>query len=179
VELTPEERQRIYLEEKARADAVESLKVERDAQRPRGPGVATGILLCLIIIGGACWHNSDATSPSQSTTAARAPVPQTPPLELLASSAYVSDGGGFIIIEGMVRNATSETIRGISAVGEIYTKKDSFISADSAPIEYQPLLPGQRSPFKIMIRFNPAFELYRVGFKDVYGRQVAHENKSK
>jgi hypothetical protein len=54
-----------------------------------------------------------------------------------------------------------------------------FISSDDALIEYNPLLPGQSSPFKVMVRFNPAMKTYRVHFKDVLGRVIDYEDRRK
>jgi hypothetical protein len=179
VTVSPEERERIYQEEKARREAQDRLKQEAVAKGPRGPGVAmgclvaVGIIVALIVLGGMC-----ARAPHDAPAAEAPPAAQeqNPPLELLSSSMTTSDGGGYFEVEGMVRNASSASIRNLEVIGEAYTEKEEFVTSESALVEYNPLLPGQRSPFKVMISYNPAITKYRVEFKLLLGETVKHRD---
>ena len=111
---------------------------------------------------------------------ATAPPPRpAAPLALLSSRGYQSDGGGYYIVEGQIRNETSEPIRSIVAVATWYDKGDTFITTDDALIDFNPLLPGQTSSFKTMSRANPEMSKFSVAFKAFSGRLLPHQDLSK
>jgi len=153
-------------------------------QRSKGSGIPTlaigvvallGILFSVTVIAVVFRPGKSSTE-----TAGREPLSppaSSPQLELLASNAYVSDGGGYMIIEGLVKNSTTKPIDGLMAVGQVYDDAGGFISSDKAVVDYNPLLPGQSSPFKVMIRHNPAIARYDVGFSHVFGRTVPHVDR--
>lgn len=98
------------------------------------------------------------------------------PLELL--SHHGTREYGYLIVEGQVRNATAEKLNGIEAVAEAYDASGQFVTSDSALVEYNPLMPGQTSPFKVMIRDNPLIKNYRVNFKEILGGIVPSKDLS-
>lgn len=109
-----------------------------------------------------------ATAPSTTTPtptpAVTAPAP--PRLELLSSTGRRSSDA-YITIEGQVKNISAESMPSLMVVVTILDKDGGFITSDSGLVEYDPLLPGQVSPFKAIVRFNPAFDQYRVEFKRI------------
>jgi len=120
-------------------------------------------------------------SPSRPTTT-QPTVPQPPPaaeLEILSSRGYRSDGGGYFYVEGQVKNVTDQSLKNITAVSTWYTKDDTFITSDDALVDFNPLLPGQTSPFKTISRENPAMAKFSVQFKLLMGRTLRTEDKSK
>jgi hypothetical protein len=68
-----------------------------------------------------------------------------------------------------VKNISDEPIKNVVAVGIWLDKKGEFIKSDDALIDYNPILPGQTSPFKTISSGNPAMEKYRVEFKTMFG----------
>ena len=48
----------------------------------------------------------------------------------------------------------------------------TFITTDNALIDYNPILPGQTSPFKTMSSTNPAMSKYTVDFKHLIGGTI-------
>lgn len=145
--------------------------------------LAGGLLLVFIFsaIGSRRSPNKTGTTATSTTTAAKpaaAPAFRMPDLDLLSSKAY-DTGYGFHIIEGQVRNASPDPIKGLQAVGIWMAKDGTFITSDDAMIEYDPLLPGQASPFKTMSRTNPEMELYRVEFKRMFGGTVEYTDMRK
>lgn len=99
----------------------------------------------------------------------KAPTPPSDVLALVATRGYESESGSYWYVEGQVKNISSEPIRRIQVVSTWYDKADQFISSDSAMVEYDPLLPGQTSPFKTITRGNPAMSKYSVSFKSMFG----------
>jgi len=50
--------------------------------------------------------------------------------------------------------------------------RQSFITTDSALIDYNPILSGQISPYKVMRRINPMMEHYTIEFKENLGTAI-------
>jgi hypothetical protein len=94
-------------------------------------------------------------------------------LALLSSRGYQTEGGGYYIVEGEVRNISGERLADVEAVASWYASNGTFITSDSALIDYNPIMPGQTSPFKVMSTANPEMDKYSVGFKTVLGLPIA------
>lgn len=88
-------------------------------------------------------------------------------LDLL--SAASSDAYGYHTIEGEVKNISSNKLENVMVVVSWYTKDRTLITTDTAMIEYQPVMPGQTSPYKTMSRSNPAMHHFTVAFKQMFG----------
>ena len=121
---------------------------------------------------------------STSTTPAAAARPLPPPepqydLALISSKGYESEYGGYHITEGLVKNISDKPLKNVTAVGIWLDKDGEFIKADDALIDYNPILPGQTSPFKTMSTGNPAMSKYRVEFKTLMGGTLAVDDQRK
>lgn len=79
---------------------------------------------------------------------------------------------GFVTVEGQVKNISSQSLRNVMVMIEWYTDSGDFVKSDDALIEYNPILPGQTSPFKSITTDNPAMTRYRVSFKEMFGGQI-------
>jgi hypothetical protein len=99
-------------------------------------------------------------------------IDTTPKLQLLDYSQKREYD--YIIVEGQVKNISSETLKNVEAVVEYYDESDNFIKEDSALIEYNPILPNQTSAFKVMGTDNPLIKRYAVSFKDLTGGKINH-----
>ena len=58
-----------------------------------------------------------------------------------------------------------------------YTADKTFVASDSALIEYEPLLPGQTSPFRVLTRYNPAIANCDIGFKSIGGAAIPYDER--
>lgn len=123
------------------------------------------------------------SAPPEAPAVATAPVPApAPPADLLAlisASGSESDGGGYMEVEGQVENVSGGPLENVTAVATWYDAKGEFITSDTTLIEYNPLLPGQRSPFKVMTRRNPAMKRYSVAFKHLLGGSIQTADRRK
>jgi len=97
-------------------------------------------------------------------------VVEQPSLELLNFSC--SAQSDFFIIEGQVKNISDKSIKNVAAVGNTYTNNNDFVTSDNALIDYNPILSGQISPFKIIITGNPAIKKCTVDFKELFGGSI-------
>jgi hypothetical protein len=109
--------------------------------------------------------------PAPAPSPAPAPTPDGPQL-VLVSWAWHAEGGQ-ITGEGEVKNVSAGILQNVEAVTSYYTADDKFITSNEAIIEYNPILPGQTSPYKTTGTFNPAIQSGRIDFKTFMGGQVS------
>jgi len=114
-----------------------------------------------------------ATVAAQQTVAAQptsTPRPTPKPyydLKVISFSWYTEYG--YAIVEGFVENTSGKTLEQVEAVANFYDANGTPITSGSALIDYEPLLPGQQSPYKVMARYNPAMTKCAVEFKEFWG----------
>jgi len=76
---------------------------------------------------------------------------------------------GYAIVEGQVTNVSGQSLENVMAVVTFQTSSGQFITSDDALVDYNPLLPGQTTPWKVMARWNPAMSSASVQFKTILG----------
>lgn len=96
-----------------------------------------------------------------------------PPLKLHSWTCVTEYG--FTTIAGEVSNRSALPIDSLMVVGVLRTNGGDFVKSSAAMVEYQPLLSGQRSPFRVMLTHNPAGKRCHVAFKTMLGGQVRYE----
>jgi len=146
-----------------------------------------GLLLSVVfaVIGGVIRGNAipPASLPKTPTATPAAIAPPTPQptyqLALISSRGYESESGSYRYVEGQVKNVSAEPLKNVMVVATWYDKDDNFIKSDNALIEYNPILPGQISPFKAMTTGNPAMAKYSVEFKTIFGGALALDDQRK
>jgi len=93
------------------------------------------------------------------------PVPESQPiyiLEILSWHWSRTHSGDYVKIEGEVKNISDRNLRGVEALVSFYTSDGTFITSGDAFVEFNPILPGQKSPFSVMERYNPAMAMART-----------------
>jgi len=98
-------------------------------------------------------------------------------LELISSR--WSHEYGYATYEGQVKNISDSRLKNVQAVVTWSDKNHNFITSDSALIDYNPIMPGQTSPFKVMATFNPAMHYARVEFSFLMGGKIKTYRKKK
>jgi hypothetical protein len=94
-------------------------------------------------------------------------------LELLSWSWHVLEFRMGIEVVGQVKNISHRPLYDVCVVANFYDADGNFITHDVALIEFNPLLVGQTSPFKlIMLRYNPAIKEVGLQFKFLGGRII-------
>jgi hypothetical protein len=110
--------------------------------------------------------NSNYNSNSGTSQSAQ----QSPKLELLS---YRGDREyDFMTVHGLVKNISSEKLENVEAVVEFYEADGSFVKSEDSLIKYNPILPGQTSPFEVGSSDNPAIKRFKVTFKDLMGGTI-------
>ena len=95
---------------------------------------------------------------------------QTPVVQLTGLSCYFN--AGYINVQGQVKNVTDYPVDDLEAIAVFKTGTGTFVDSSSALVEYQPLLPGQTSPFKVLKTINPAIDSAELDFKLFSGETV-------
>ncbi len=85
---------------------------------------------------------------------------------------HFSDGGGYIIAEGEVENLSGRRLERVKFVVRYSDANDKFITSGWGYVDFKPLLPGQRSPFKDYTSLNPAVKYGSIQFFDRRGNQL-------
>lgn len=141
--------------------------------KPRLGRIVLGVcggLFVLTMIGTLAGPERVAQISPPGTTSAPAPVPDA--LSLLTTRGYESESGHYWYVEGQVKNLTNQPLKNVTAVATWYDDHGGFITTDDALIDYNPILPGQTSPFKTITRGNPAMSEFSVAFKSLLGGQI-------
>lgn len=86
---------------------------------------------------------------------------------------------GYAILEGQVKNISSQSLQNVTAVASFYDANGGFITTSDALIDYNPILPGQTSPFKVMKTENPAMNKANVEFKYLTGGSIPFQRATK
>lgn len=90
-------------------------------------------------------------------------------LELLAGGCTYAYS--YMTYDGQVQNISGQAMKSVQAVVSYYAGT-TFVTSDYAYLQYDPLLPGQISPFKVMTRYNPAITGCLVEFKEALGAKI-------
>lgn len=98
-------------------------------------------------------------------------------LELKSYKCY--EEYGYFQITGEVTNISDHSLSNVEAIGGAYTKEGEFVKSDSALIEYNPIMSGQTSPFKVMTTMNPLISKCNIDFKSLMGGAIATKKAEK
>ncbi len=137
------------------------------------------VIILALIVGGAtvlgtCLLGDDSTekpAPTQAPTEPEAPSYE-PKLQLLSWSNYTEYG--YIHVVGEVRNISNSKLEHVLAVVTFRTENGTLVKTDDALINYDPLMPGQSSPFKVLTTENPAIKKLSLGFKHLLGGEIKY-----
>jgi len=158
-------------------------------------------LITVLLVGGLWYFSSHPTNPkvlpkqTTKTTEKEKKDPGTsntksgpgsansidPMMELIAMNHRHQ--GDELIIEGVIKNISHETLEGVSVVVTFYDREeDKFLTTSSAPIEYTLLAPDEESPFKVETIENILSDKskkigrFKVTFKSSSGAQVKYND---
>ncbi len=141
-------------------------------------GIALSIVgvFFLAIVSGAFasapTHSSSSSSASNTpATTANAPTQADAPLLELQTFNFTKSYD-FDKVQGAVKNISGQKMEGVQVVASFYDKDDNFIKSDDAMIKYNPILPGQISPFETIGTDNPAIKTASVSFKYIFGGTI-------
>ena len=145
----------------------------------KSAGILAPLITVLVVLLVGIW----IFSPREPGTVPRRPATSPSPARVSASpqvallSANGHESSSFHIVEGEVQNITNQRLENIMAVASWYTRDGTFITSEDTLIDYNPTLPGQKSPFKVISTTNPEMARYTVEFKEWMGGTVPWEDR--
>lgn len=113
-----------------------------------------------------------ASAEEEEKAAPPAPPPKGYLLEVRSWSWGVMRGGRYVEVKGEVKNISGKPLRRVQALVSFYDANKQFITSKSAFIEFNPILPDQVSPFRLMETYNPAMQTAKLQFKFFAGEQI-------
>ncbi len=133
-----------------------------------------GLLGLALLIGGvgsvSDKTNSGAGFSQSDTSTSGQPGYKSPPLRLLSSRGETEYD--YVTVQGEVQNNTTEKLDSVWVLVSHYDKSGQLVTTDKSIIDYQPLMPGQTSPFKAMTRHNPLMATYKIAFQQGFGGEL-------
>ena len=167
-ELTPEERQRIYEEEKARIEARTEIEGDKKKKSSHsGCLVLFGLVVILMIVA---YFNMDFSGRSPSapvnSTAPAAPQVTTPPLTVVTNKYSVGEYGYYEVV-GEVQNKSSKTFYFVEVKAEFLNAAGAVVGTDmtyACAEDY--ILPGGKKSFKMMGENQSDYKRVRVFIDD-------------
>lgn len=76
----------------------------------------------------------------------------------------------YVLAEGEVKNLTNEPMKNVEAIVTFRTASGEFISSETAFTQFNPIMPGQTSPWKVICPYNPEMQKAGLEFKDFMGQ---------
>jgi hypothetical protein len=115
--------------------------------------------------------------PQPVTEAQSSPAPAQQPINLLKLLAWSwsYDGYNFVEVNGQVQNIAPVKLDSVVALVCYYTKDGEFITSDQAILKYDPVMPGQTSPFQLYTPYNPLMKRATIEFKFFGGNHIPTE----
>jgi hypothetical protein len=139
------------------------------------------ILVILVIVLLVVWNarQEDAQRAALAELFTPAPTPQFagPVLEIQSWGWSHEPGSGWVNVRGEVKNISDSPLKNVQAVASMYGERDLFITSADALVEFNPILPGQVSPFRVIVQWNPEMKVARLQMKDLLGGSLAYRLK--
>lgn len=86
--------------------------------------------------------------------------------------------GHWSSIRGEVKNTSNKKLDHVTAVGTFRTASGDLVKTAMAMVEFNPIMPGQPSPFHVITTNNPEISKCEVYFKHLIGGQIAAKDMS-
>jgi len=85
--------------------------------------------------------------------------------------------GDYVKAEGEVKNISNRSLQNVEALVSFYDKNGNFITSGSSLIDFNPILPSQKSPFSVLEIYNPAMAKATLQFKFLMGGSILTKYK--
>lgn len=86
---------------------------------------------------------------------------------------------GYAIAEGEVTNRSSKRMENVQVVVTFYTEEGTLVTSARALLDYNPLLPGQTTPFSAIATSNPRMASAGVNFSRMFGGSIGFSKAEK
>lgn len=122
------------------------------------------IIIGLVIIGAITEDSTTLTTSDREQSESKA--------KLEIQSFNCNTEHGYHSIVGEVKNVSPSKIDNVMAVGVFVTRSGEVVKTQNTLIEYNPIMPGQISPFKVLTTANPQITNCKLSFKNMFGGEI-------
>lgn len=84
---------------------------------------------------------------------------------------------GFMIARGRVTNNTNRPLEAVKVVVQYFTSTGQFVRSDWGLVEYNPILPGQTSPFEVIGTDHPSIAKGSISFTTILGTPLSFSRR--
>ncbi len=130
------------------------------------------LVLVWACLGLSC--NGATTGGTANRPTSSPPADQGSALELVAL--HREREYDYLTAQGRVKNLTSGQLSDVMVEVEYYDSNDNMVTSKEGVLDYRPLMPGQISPFTVMLHDDPAIKTCRVKFKHLSGEIIPHKD---
>jgi DNA-binding transcriptional MerR regulator len=127
--------------------------------------IAIVLIIAMSAIVAVVLRRHEMTIPSLMSGPLPESQPSDPQLALLSVRCEKHARGGQFVFEGQVQNISDSSLQDIVVVVAVYNANPGCVGSDEAPIEHATLQPGQTSPFRVAVDYDPRVAYYKVNFK--------------
>jgi DNA-binding transcriptional MerR regulator len=127
--------------------------------------VAIVVLIVISALVAVVLRRHEVTTPSLMSGPLPESQPSDPQLALLSVRCEKHARGGPFVFEGQVQNISDSPLQDIVVAVTVYNANPGRVGSDEAPIEHATLQPGQTSPFRVAVDYDPTVAYYQVNFK--------------
>jgi len=140
-----------------------------------------GLLVSLVAVPRLLGLKPDVPSAASPTTSTFPPVAvmptsprplPTPSYDLVIVTSTCTRGGHSATCTGSVKNVSGHNLQQVQVVVEQATDDGTIQTSNAGPIDYDPLLPDQESPWTLHPSFNPALTKYMITFRTATGQPL-------
>jgi hypothetical protein len=122
------------------------------------------------------WHmDSGPDAADQTSPAVRVETLQrtaSSALELVSARASLGAIGNFWIVEGEVKNVSSDTFDRVEAIATWFDPSGAALAVDSAVIDAVLLRPGATSGFRVLTPVRSDLAAFTINFRDLHGQTL-------
>lgn len=104
------------------------------------------------------------------------PAPDEPPLS--KGSEHFGRESDYDIVTGEITNVGSDRLDNVEAVTTFYDSAGNVVKTEDAIIDFNPLMPGQTSPYKTMGTDNPLIKTEKTEFHTMGGPMIAYSESA-
>lgn len=142
---------------------------------PAAVGCFAVLALFAVLIVVAYIAAPPATLSGPGTSGASESLGTAAQLALVSSRGY--NEYGYHHVTGEVKNISAEPLKNVEVVASWYSEDGTLVKTSDALIDFNPILPGQTSPFNTLTTSNPEMKRFTVQFKTLFGRTIPHEGQ--
>jgi hypothetical protein len=138
------------------------------------------VLLAPRLVNREATHSAPFALPTSPAIPPGPPPPTVPPFDLVLVryNCTVNRSTRVTDCTGSVRNSSGRNLEHVQVIVALMTEDGTTQTTTIGPIDYDPLLPDQESPWTLAAAFNPLLTKYTVTFRTASGQPLRTQKET-